>query len=483
MKIGELILREEYIFSEADESLCIDKIATRLEDLSENTLLIIPNSKKVTKISNLQTPPKAVICDSEVETDENIPKILVSNARLALARACFRLAKLDTSTMKLIGVTGTNGKTTTASLIFEGLLACGFKPGFIGTGKIAIGRADITSEYYSMTTPDPPLLYPVLKRMQLQGCDTVVMEVSSHALALDKVEPLIFDFAVFTNLSDEHLDFHKTTEEYFAAKKKLLKNASTAVFNIDDEYARRAYGEFSGKKISIGAIHDADVRCTNIENHGLDGIRYLYRWQGHTMRMELKLAGIYNAYNSMLAAAVCIELGCKACRVKEIFGEIVSIPGRFEIINGEITVIIDYAHTDFAYYNIMKELYNLKRGNSLTVVFGCGGERDKQKRPRMAKIAEQFADRIIVTTDNSRSESPKEIIMDIIRGFESDCYEIIEDRETAIKSAILAANDGDIVAVIGKGAEKYNIDSLGYHPFDEKKIISAALSERRRIGE
>lgn len=481
MKISEIIYREEYIFSNADEDLEIDRITTSFNDADEKALLIIPNSKNIPEVITSIKYPAAVICDNEAKIPKEIPVIRVENPRLALSNACFRFEGIDISKFKLIGVTGTNGKTTTATFIKKILERCGYKVGFIGTGKIEIGNESITNSDYSMTTPDPTVLYKVLKRMEIEKCEAVVMEVSSHSLALDKVAPLKFDYGVFTNLSREHTDFHSDMEDYFHTKCRLFSQCKKAIFNVDDEYGRRAYNECSQEKLSVGVIWSADVEGRNIENQGLDGVSYIYRCDDFSCKIKLKAAGVYNVYNSMLAAAVCIDIGCKPCEVRPALYEISSIPGRFEIINDEITVIIDYAHTDFAFYNIMKELYSLKRGNSLAVVFGCGGERDKTKRPKMAEIAESFADRIIVTQDNSRNEDPKDIISDIIRGFKMKSYTVNENREKAIEYAILSAKKGDIVAIIGKGAEKYNIDKDGYHDFDEKAIINSALKKRKVI--
>ena len=481
MKISDIIFKEEYILSLAGEDLEFSAIVTDPSDAKKDNLLIIPNSEKIGGKLELTDIPVAVICDTKCVLPDNIPVIRVENPRLAMAKAYFRFEGISADSLKIIGITGTNGKSSTAMLIKEILSGCGHKVGFIGTGKIEIDGKTISDKHYSMTTPDPAILYRSIKQIQDEGCDTLVMEVSSHALALDKVAPLCFDYAVFTNFSSEHIDFHGSNEDYFLAKLRLFEKCKCGVFNIDDEKARRAYSLCKTRRLSVGIIWRGDVWASNIENRGFDGISYLYHGGSFSFKMNLRLAGIYNAYNSMLAATICIDMGCKPCDVKRILSEISSIPGRFEIINDRISVIIDYAHTDSACESIMKDLSSIKGDRRLTVVFGCGGNRDKSKRPRMAAIAEKYANRIILTSDNSRSESVKDIISDIIRGFKCGNYEVIENRHDAIRAALLCADDGDLVAIIGKGPEKYNIDINGYSDFDEKKIVMSALEERRAI--
>ena len=479
MKIFDIIHTDEYILTEVDGNLDVGNLTTDINNIQEDSILIIPNSFKLPKEISSAKIPLAVICDLNAALPDCFPTIRVSNPRLALARSYCRFVGFDPKGITMIGVTGTNGKTSTAEFIKTILIASEQKVGFIGTGKIEINGEIISDKYYSMTTPDPQILYPALKRMKDAGCASIVMEVSSHALALDKVEPLNFDYGVFTNLSSEHMDFHRNIEEYFNSKNKLFKQCKKSVFNIDDEYARRAYSMCSGEKISAGIIWRGDVWATNIENRGFDGISYIYHTDRFSFKMNLGVAGIYNAYNSMLASALCIDMGIRPCEVKRILGKIDRIPGRYEIINDEISVIIDYAHTDSAFSNIMKDLAALKGSKKLTVIFGCGGCRDKEKRPKMARIAEKYADKIIVTTDNSRTESPKEIISDIIKGFDSGNYRVIEDRGEAIRTAIIEADSADVVAIIGKGCEKYNIDNSGYHDFSERDIAISALRRRK----
>lgn len=481
MKISEIIFKEEYILSLAPGDLEFNSIVTDPNKVEQGVLLIIPNSEKLGNSIELSNDPVAVICDTKCVLPDNIPVIRVENPRLAMANAYFRFEKIATEKIKIIGVTGTNGKSSTAMFVKAVLSECGHKVGFIGTGRIEINDLVISDSHYSMTTPDPALLYRSIKQMQEEGCDIIVMEVSSHALALDKVAPLLFDYAIFTNFSSEHIDFHGSNEEYFLSKLKIFNQCKCGVFNIDDEKVRKAYSLCKTRRLSAGIIWRGDVWASNIENRGFDGISYLYHGRSFSFKMNLCLAGIYNAYNTMLAATVCVDMGCKPCDVKRILGAISSVPGRFEIINDRISVIIDYAHTDSAFSSIMKELASLKADKKLTVVFGCGGNRDKLKRPKMATIAEKYADRIIVTSDNSRNENVKDIIADIIRGFHYGKYEVIENRRDAIRAALLCAEDGDAVAIIGKGPEKYNIDHNGYSEFDEEEIVMSTLEERRSI--
>lgn len=478
MKISDIIYREEYILSEVNENEEFGRICLNSNELCDGDILIITNEINAPIWQKIKATPKAVICSPNLILPHNILSIRVNNPRLSLANAFYRQEQFSDKMPKIIGVTGTNGKTTTATLISDILSKQGYKVGFIGTGKIEVLGIRISEDNYSMTTPDPSLLYPTIKKMQDFGCEYIVMEVSSHALALDKVAPLKFDYSVFTNLSEEHLDFHGNCENYYEAKKKLFKNSRCKVINIDDNFGLDLFTETGGKKISVGAVRKADIYATNVVNMGFDGLYYTYHGNDFSFRLTLNFPGIYNVYNSMLAAAVCIDIGCKPCEVKKAIKEIRGIEGRYEIIKDKVSVIIDYAHTAEAFEYILRELSYVVGPGKLTVVFGCGGNRDKKKRPLMAKSAEKYAHRIIITSDNSRDEKTQDIISEIIKGFSKGNYEIKENRKDAIKSAILDAKDGDIVAVIGKGPEKYNIDNNGYHPFDEKEIIQAALKAR-----
>ena len=352
--------------------------------------------------------------------------------------------------------------------------------GFIGTGKIEINGIRITDSAYSMTTPDPDLLYWAIKEMQNANIEYVVMEVSSHALYFDKVLPIPFELAVFTNFSREHLDFHQNIENYFGAKLKLFNQAKIGIFNLDDEYCRKAYRACNCEKFGIGIIYPADTVARNITLLGLGGSHYIYNDGTRLFKVRLKLAAPYNVYNSLLALKAAISVGIKPCIAKKGLEELLGVEGRLEIIRKDITVIIDYAHTEEAVENLLKFIYSLKiYGQKIITVFGCGGNRDPHKRPEIAKTSEKFADLSIVTTDNSRSEPEHEIIKNILSGFsDTKKRRVIKSRSAAIETAIKIANTNDIVVIFGKGHERYNIDKFGSHSFDEREIINKALEQR-----
>ena len=487
MKLNEILYNGEYFSLFDTEDIRIENITTSVNEVDEKTLFfLLPGifqAKDNIIPFLIAKKPAAIACEAFPESIEcPIPIILCENSRALFAFASSRLYDFHPSNMRFIGVTGTNGKTTTATMIYRALRYSGKSAGFIGTGKIEIDGEIISKDNYSMTTPDPPMLFSSLKKMKEHGCEFVVMEVSSHALALSKVDPISFDIAVFTNLTGDHMDFHKNMENYRAAKLKLFKNARLGIFNADDKYTERLIRDSACRVIRVGAVWNSEIKARNIKDNGLLGTEYLYTGQGISFIMKSRLIGIHNVYNSLLALTAAISAGVLPCEAKKAISSIEKIDGRGEVIHDKITVIIDYAHTSDAFLCILKTAaYSREVGKRLITVFGCGGNREKEKRPRMAKIAEELSDFVIVTTDNSRNESPAKIIKDILAGMtKPEKREIIINREKAIKSAIKMADDGDVVLIVGKGHEKYNIDKSGYHPFDERKIIDRALKERSK---
>ncbi len=486
MQLNEILYAGEYYPEICIDGITVESIATKVENIRERTLFVILRSLSF-DVNNLTDPvldknPAAIICDTELFVrSTDIPIIRVNDTRALLPYLYSRFYHLDLNKIRFCGITGTNGKTTTATILTKILIKNGMRVGFIGTGNIHINGEKLSDNTYSMTTPDPDMLYSIIKKMQDSECEIIVMEVSSHSLFLKKVAPILFEVSVFTNLSPEHLDLHKSMEEYFQTKMKLFEQSKRGVFNMDDEFSKRAYEMFCGEKTSIGIINSADAVARELSMNGLLGSEYYYKEAHRIFRVQLKLGGGYNVYNSMLAIAAAIQLGVTPCVAKAAIKEIEAVDGRLEIIQDSVTVIIDYAHTEQAMTNVLKAINAAKNsGQKIYSVFGCGGERDASKRPKMARAAEMNSDFVIVTNDNPRNENEEDIIRDILTGFEStERRTVITSRESAIRHAIEMARDGDIIAIIGKGHERYNINKNGYTPFDEREIIRDALNKRR----
>ena len=452
-------------------------------DFNENSVLFLSdkvgNEERETELQFLKKkPPFAIITSyDKIITSCPCPIIRTKDVRGALSRALSLLYEIDYSKIKFIGVTGTNGKTTTATIIYEILSHCGYKTGFIGTGKIISCAQLLTSPTYSMTTPDPSVLYPAIRRMADDGCEFIVMEVSSHSIALGKVEPICFEYAIFTNLDSDHLDFHKTKEEYFLTKLKLFSKTKTGLFNLDDEYCKRAYHLAECKKLTFGVIERGDVFATDVVLKSLNESTFFYREKDLIFKAHTNLGGAFNVYNVLAALKCVIDLGIKPCIAKSALKGIGGVEGRMEVIRGKVTAIIDYAHTPMAFYNCLKTVKSdINQKQSLIVVFGCGGNRDREKRPLFGKYAELLADKVIITEDNSRNESFDTIAKDITSGMKLQDCEIIKDRESAIKYAFKIANEGDVIAIIGKGHERYKIVEDQYIPLDERQIINGIIN-------
>ena len=454
------------------------------EQIYENSLVFCTEKynetdRKTPLRFNDKKPYAAVVSYNHEVPDSKIPIIRVASVRTALAHTISNLYNINYSKMKIIGITGTNGKTTTSTIIFEILKKIGYSVGFIGTGKIYINDELITDYTYSMTTPDPTLLYKALADMYKAKCEYVVMEVSSHSLALGKVSPIKFEYCIFTNLSNEHIDFHGSTEEYYKAKVSLFTQTKRGLFNIDDAYCQRAYQEATCEKSSIGIIKEADAFATDIKSNMQEGISFYFRTNNIIFKVNSSLLGAFNVYNIMCALKCLIDLGVPACIAKKALSEIKQIEGRMECYKSDIVAVVDYAHTPNAFYNCLKTLKNLdNKKQNITVVFGCGGNRDKNKRCEMGTIATLYADKIILTEDNNRNESFEDIISDISKGIHFKEYRVIRDRETAIRTAISDASSGDIIAIIGKGHEKYKITNTTIIPYDEIIIVKDALEKR-----
>ncbi len=421
-------------------------------------------------IGEALTRRAAVIVTENKSYAGSFPYIRVRSTRAAYALMWNNLCDRPSDKMRYIAVTGTNGKSSTVTMTAALLRASGIKCEGIGTLNSAL------------TTPDPPELYPRLKELADGGCEYVVMEASSHALHYRKLEPLSFTVGVFTNLTPEHLDFHKNMRSYAASKSRLFTRCDVALYNKDDKYADAVTGN-SAKRLSYSFFDDsADYICKNIKTAS-EGCSFDFLTLGELFRIELPLAGRLGVYNAMAAASLAHYLGVPKETVKQVFADMPPVKGRLEAVelcDNSYRVFIDYAHTPDALSKALTSLRELKP-DRLVCVFGCGGDRDKSKRAPMGAIATALADLVIITSDNPRSEDAFCIIKDILEGVDrTKRYLVIPDRRGAIRYAIHSARKGDLIVFCGKGHEDYEITQCGKMPFDEKKIIQEA--DKERIG-
>ena len=401
-------------------------------------------------------------------------EIVVADTREVYADMCAKWFGNPADSLKLIGVTGTNGKTSITYMIKSILESAGHKVGLIGTIHNMIGDRIIETKN---TTPGVYELNRLFALMKENGCDYAVMEVSSHALDQKRVCNLCFDIAVFTNLTQDHLDYHITMDNYLDAKKKLFKMCKTAVVNADDEYCAKLIEGLDCKVVSY-SLEDSSTYSAKAVKYQPASVEYELVSNDILNHIKFNTGGKFSVYNSMCAAICALELGFPIATVTSAIESISGIKGRAESVptGKDFTVIIDYAHTPDGLKNILKTFRDCEK-NRVIALFGCGGDRDKTKRPIMGSIAVRYADYVIVTSDNPRSEDPSMIIKDILEGTNgsSTPVKVIENRIEAIKYAISIAQKDDIIVLAGKGHETYQILNTGTIHLDEREIVREAL--------
>lgn len=423
---------------------------------------------------------KAVIVQNlgteELRNQRESCLILVKDTRKALSNLAAKFYGNPSSKIKVVGVTGTNGKTTITYLIEALLKESGFSPAVIGTVNYRFKDRVIPSKN---TTPGPVELQSLLANTVEQGIGYAILEVSSHALAQDRTGAIDFHSAIFTNLTQDHLDYHKTLEDYFQAKAKLFKNMnhrSFAVINNDDKYGRRLKRLIRGPQIITYAIdNDADITVCDIKLD-ISHTEFILRTIKDKIKFKTRLIGRHNIYNVLASFAWAFKGGLDPAVVKPALEEFNFIPGRLERISCHrgFSVFVDYAHTEDALTNVIKALRQMS-GERIIVVFGCGGQRDKTKRPKMGYAASELADYVIITSDNPRSEEPQTIIEDIIRGIRKNNYCVILDRKDAIRKSLSLARSGDIVLIAGKGHESCQIFKNQTIHFDDREVVKECL--------
>jgi len=422
---------------------------------------------------------KVILAEEDFSAPIGILKILVKDTRSALPILAGNYFDHPSQNMKMIGVTGTNGKTTITYIIESILRASGEGTGVIGTVNYRFKDKVIPAKN---TTPGPVELQSMLASMRDSGLNYAVMEVSSHALDQTRIEGIKFDAAIFTNITNEHLDYHKTIDGYFKAKIKIfdkLKKSGSAVLNLDDDRVGSIKSSIKHGVITYGINKKADVTAKDIKT-SLSGSKFIAVTPKGDIDIKTHLIGMHNVSNILGSIAAAIAVGIDAKNIKKGIADLECVPGRLEPVEAgqKYKIFVDYAHTEDALNNVLSLLREVAK-KSIVTVFGCGGNRDRQKRPLMGQAACKYSDRVIITSDNPRFEDPDKIIEEIEHGIKSvfSNYEIISDRRKAIARALGSASSGDIVIIAGKGHEDYQIVGDKVLPFDDRKIARGILQD------
>ncbi len=411
--------------------------------------------------------------------DLDVPQVLVEDVRKALSYMAAEYFGNPAEKLMMLGITGTKGKTTTSFLVKSIMEAAGVKCGLIGTVCSMIGEETLPNR---LTTPDPIETQTLLRRMVDAGMECVIMEVSAHALDMHRLAGVKFKVGAFSNFSQDHLDYFPDMDAYFAAKMRLMDPAicETIVYNVDDERVGAAIKGVDCQKMRIGIRESSDVYANDIEI-GERGCSFLMTWHKHfRTTVSLHLAGIFNVYNALMAAGIAICAGAGPESIRQGLENVHAVPGRIELLDTgtPYRVILDYAHSPDSLENVLRAVRQTAKGRMIAL-FGCGGDRDKAKRPMMGQIGGQLADYCILTSDNPRNEDPMSILDAIEEGIKSTgCeYTVIENRREAIRYALTHAEPGDVVVLAGKGHETYQDIKGVKHPFDEKVVVRELLEE------
>ena len=426
---------------------------------------------------SLECGAQAIVSEEKLSLDTSIPQIVVRNTRKALSSLSCCFYNNPSQKINVVGVTGTNGKTTTTFLTKSIIEKAGYEAGLIGTINYQIGEKMITAQE---TTPESVELQRLIAEMVEAKIKFAVMEVSSHSAIQHRIENIDFKTAVFTNITAEHLDYHKTISNYMNAKLELFKNLrkdSFAVLNADDEFSEYFADRTNAKILWYGIKNDADIKA-EICRESTSDIMIKLKYSRKEIDMKIPFVGVHNVYNVLAAVASAISLGFELDVIKSGIETAPTVPGRLESVpcNRGFEVVVDYAHTPHALETVLQALKNLVKGRIL-LVFGCGGDRDKEKRPLMGRIADEKSDIFWLTNDNPRSEDPLNIIDGIKAGIKPGrSFHTQINRHKAIADALSEATDGDLVLVAGKGHEKYQIIKDTITPFDDREVIKAILS-------
>ena len=479
MKLKDLLKGISVLESTADPELDIENVSYDSRKVTENSLFVAISgfASDGNRFIPVALSKGAVAVVTAKKPEGNVPYILVDSDRMALALLGCNFYGWPAKSMTMIGVTGTNGKTSTTLLLKQVLETClGAKVGLIGTMANMVGDEVIPTE---RTTPESFELQGLFARMRDSGCTHVVMEVSSHAVTLDRIGGVHFDIAAFTNLTEDHLDFHKTMACYCDAKAELFRRCGKAVINTDDSYAPRFLDAAACPVLTTAVNGAADLQAQNMELLS-DGIRY----RVDDVRVHVPIPGRFTVYNTLTVLGIARQLGISLADAAAALKNVDGVKGRIEVVptpGTDYTVLIDYAHTPDGLENVLSSVRDFCKGRIISV-FGCGGDRDPIKRPIMGHIGVKLADFAVITSDNPRTEVPMAIIEDILKGVEPGDgeYIVVEDRKTAIRYAMDIAKKDDIIVLAGKGHETYqDIGGVKLH-LDEREEVAAHLAAQNR---
>ncbi len=482
MNLAEMLRENPYVAeTRGDMSVEIKQVVADSRDKSENGLFFcIPGSRHdAHDFAPMAVANGCVALMVDHFLPMDVPQVRVTNARAAMSRFCEAFYGNPAAQMKLLAITGTKGKTTTSFFTKAILEKAGYKTGLIGTTGSMIGEEKIKG---NLTTPDPIDLQRIFRRMANEGVEMVVMEVSAHAIDMCRLDGLTFDAACYTNLSQDHLDYFGTMDNYFQTKKRLFvpETVKNCALNVDDDTTARILDGLKVPCMTFGICRKADLfaRDLDITENGVDFVFSLRKM--NPMPVHLQLTGTFNVYNALSAASLAMIVGCTPEQIKEGLESVTNVPGRVEMLRTRTPykVILDYSHSPDALENILNTAREFTRGR-LIVLFGCGGDRDTGKRPMMGEIAGRLADYSILTSDNPRSEEPMAILAAIEAGIRptGGKYTVIENRREAIRHALSIGEEGDVIILAGKGHETYQEIMGVKRSFDEKAIVQELLTE------
>ncbi|GFP76157.1 UDP-N-acetylmuramoyl-L-alanyl-D-glutamate--2,6-diaminopimelate ligase [Clostridium fungisolvens] len=478
MKLYEVLKGIDYEMLNGRDDLDIESLTWDSREVGENSLFIAVRNRNVDRhdfvFDAVSSGAIALMVEREISgLKKNVSVIKVKDARKAMSIAAQNFYNIPISNLKTVGITGTNGKTSVSYFISKILEVLELKCGVIGTIQNTLGEQKMTTKKLNPTTPDAIELQGTFAEMLEYGATHAAVEVTSSALSQDRVYGCEFDVAVFTNLTQDHLEEHVTMDNYKNAKLKLFSMCKKAVINIDDSFSKDIIATSNCKTITYGIDNDCDFRATDIEYTNI-GVKFNLKYNCEIKKVELNVPGRFSVYNALASIASCYCLKLSIDEIVNAVKEIKGVPGRFQAIENSkgILAVVDYAHSPDAIENILTSVKEITKGKIITV-FGCGGDRDASKRPLMGEVAGKLSDYCIITSDNPRSEKTALIINDIEKGMlKTGCmYEKIEDRTQAIFKALNIANPNDAVIIAGKGHENYQILKNETIHFSDEEVV------------